>query len=72
VTGPLQRRVLTMNRGSATLKSAFYEAGDHEEVLLSMTVDQAGSSVGRLKIADPRGAALLDCPVDSTRILRWK
>jgi acetate kinase len=29
-----------------------------------MTVDQAGSSGDRLKITDPRGAALLDSPVD--------
>jgi acetate kinase len=65
VTGPLQRRILTMNRGSATLKAALYEAGEREALQLSMTVDQAGSSGGRLKIADPRGAALLDCPVDS-------
>jgi acetate kinase len=64
VTGPLQRRILTMNRGSATLKAALYEAGDHEAPQLSMTVDQAGSSGDRLKITDPRGAALLDSPVD--------
>jgi len=53
-----------MNRGSATLKAALYEAGDHEAPQLSMTVDQAGSSGDRLKITDPRGAALLDSPVD--------
>jgi acetate kinase len=64
VTAPLQRRILTMNRGSATLKSALYEAVDREELLFSMTVDQAGSSGDRLKIADLRGAALLDSPVD--------
>ena len=64
MTGPLQRRILTMNRGSATLKAALYEAGDHEAPQLSMTVDQAGSSGDRLKITDPRGAALLDSPVD--------
>ncbi len=52
-----------MNRGSATLKSALYEAGNHEELLLSMTVDQAGLSGGRLKIADPSGTALFDSPV---------
>jgi acetate kinase len=46
------------------LKAALYEAGDHEAPQLSMTVDQAGSSGDRLKITDPRGAALLDSPVD--------
>ncbi|MGH9773075.1 MAG: hypothetical protein ACRD4Q_15475, partial [Candidatus Acidiferrales bacterium] len=65
VTGPLQKRILTMNRGSATLKSALYEAGGRDELLLSMTVDQAGASGGRLKIADPGGSVLLDSPVGS-------
>jgi acetate kinase len=53
-----------MNRGSATLKSALYEAGNRDELLLSMTVDQAGVSGGRLKIGDPSGTTLLDSPVD--------
>jgi acetate kinase len=53
-----------MNRGSSTLKSALYEAGDHEELLLSMTVDEAGVSGGRLNVADPSGNTLLDSPVD--------
>jgi acetate kinase len=65
VTFPLQRRILTMNRGSATLKSALYETGSHHELLLSMTVDQAGVSGGRLKIADPSGTGLLNSHVDS-------
>src|ERR1700687_1660659 len=54
-----------MNRGSATLKAALYEVGNHEELLLSMTVDQAGVAGGRLKIADPSGTVFLDSPVDS-------
>jgi hypothetical protein len=54
-----------MNRGSATLKSALYETGSHNELLLSMTVDQAGVSGGRLKIADPSGTGLLDSHLDS-------
>jgi alcohol dehydrogenase len=37
VTVPHQRRILTMNRGSATLKSALYKAGGQSELLLSMT-----------------------------------
>ena len=59
-----QRRILTVNRGSATLKSALYEAGNHDELLLSMTVDQAGVSGGRLKIADPHGTSLFDSAFD--------
>jgi acetate kinase len=54
-----------MNRGSATLKSALYEAGNHVELLLSMTVNQAGASGGRLKISDPSGTTMFDSPVDS-------
>ena len=54
-----------MNRGSATLKSALYEAGNHDELLLSIAIDQAGVSRGRLKIADPSGSMLLDSPIDS-------
>jgi len=64
MTNPIQRRILTMNRGSATLKSALYEAGNHEELLLSITVDEDRDSGGRLRIADPKGATLLDSPVD--------
>src|ERR1700683_899234 len=54
-----------MNRGSATLKSAVYEAGDHEKLLLSVTVDQADSSGGRLKIDDASGSTLFESQVDS-------
>jgi acetate kinase len=61
---PHQKRILTMNRGSSTLKSALYNAGSREELLLSMTVDQAadhtGDSGGRLKIADPNGTSVFE------------
>lgn len=56
-----------MNRGSATLKSALYGTGDQEELLLSMTVDEAGGSGGRLKIDDASGSTLFDSGVDSGR-----
>ena len=49
-----------MNRGSSTLKSALYDAGSREELLLSMTVDQTGDYDGRLKIADPNGTTLFE------------
>jgi acetate kinase len=60
---PPRARILTMNRGSATLKCALYEAANPGELLVSMTIDRAGVSGGRLKIADPSGAALFDSPV---------
>jgi acetate kinase len=61
------KRILTMNAGSATLKSALYLAGDRDELLLSISVDQVGATGtgARLKIADARGAALLDAALDS-------
>jgi acetate kinase len=62
---PQQARILTMNKGSATLKSVLYETGDHDKPLVSIAVDQSAASGGRLKITDPSGAALLDSPVDS-------
>ena len=46
------------------MKSALYNAGSREELLLSMTVDQAadhtGDSGGRLKIADPNGTSVFE------------
>ncbi len=65
VTAPLRRRVLTMNRGSSTLKSALYEGGNREELLLSITVDQSAVSRGQLKIEEPSGTTLLNSVVDS-------
>jgi acetate kinase len=73
VTAQLPKCILTMNRGSATLKSALYEAGNRNELLLTMTVDRAGAlgapggsgaAGDRLKIANPSGTTLLDSPVD--------
>jgi acetate kinase len=60
VMAPHQKRILTMNRGSSTLKSALYDAGSREELLLSITVDHTGDSGGRLKIADPNGNILFE------------
>jgi acetate kinase len=64
MTSALQNCILTMNRGSATLKSAVYEEGTQAELLLSMTVDQSGDSGSRLRVVDPTGAILLNTPVD--------
>jgi acetate kinase len=61
---PPRARILTMNRGSATLKCALFEAGNPGQLLVSMTIDRAGVSGGRLKFADSTGAALFESPVD--------
>jgi acetate kinase len=55
-----RQRILTMNRGSATLKSTLYEVGTRDEALLSLSVDFGGAAGARLKIADASGAALLN------------
>lgn len=59
-----QRSVLTMNRGSATLKSALYETGNREDLLLSIAVGRERDSGSHLKIVDGTGTSLLDTPVD--------
>ncbi len=60
VTNPLRRRVLTINRGSATLKASLYETREQNELLISMAVDEASEGSRRLKVFDPRGATVLD------------
>jgi acetate kinase len=55
--------ILTMNRGSATLKSTLYESGARDEVLLSLAVDYGAAASAHLKIADASGASLLDSSV---------
>ena len=47
------------------MKSALYEAGGSEELLLSIIVDQSGISGSRLKIEDRNGTTLLNSLVDS-------
>src|SRR5271163_3971587 len=59
-------RVLTMNRGSATLKSTLYEVGGRAGVLASISVAYSDSSGARLKIADANGATLLDSSIKVT------
>lgn len=53
-----------MNRGSATLKSALYETGNREDLLLSIAVGRECDSGSHLKIVDGTGTSLLDTPVD--------
>jgi acetate kinase len=63
---PPPQRILTMNRGSATLKSTLYEVGAHDEVLLSISVAYSGAATAHLKTADANGAPLLDSSVKGT------
>jgi acetate kinase len=65
VTTAVQRRVLTRNRGSSTLKSALYDAANRNELLLSISIDQGTGSDSRLKIVDAKSTVLHESPVDS-------
>src|SRR5271170_7823054 len=58
-----RQRILTMNRGSATLKSTLYEVGARDEALLAISVAYSGAATARLKIANAAGATLLDSSV---------
>lgn len=61
-----RERVLTMNRGSATLKSTLYEIGARNEVLASISVTYSSMASARLKITAATGATLLDTSVKGT------
>lgn len=62
-----RERVLTMNRGSATLKSTLYEvaadANKRVEALLSISVAYSGTADAHLKITDFSEVALLDTSI---------
>jgi acetate kinase len=67
-----RQRILTMNRGSATLKSTLYQVGARNEALLSIAVAYSGATGAHLKISDAHGASLLDASVkgkDSNAVL---
>src|SRR6202049_3871814 len=55
-----QERILTMNRGSATLKATLYELARGPSLLLSLDVDRPGESDSHIRIADSRGSTLFD------------
>lgn len=60
-------RILTMNRGSATLKAALYEADAQEKLVLSIKLDGAGSPKERLNISDASGHTLFDSSSDTAK-----
>ncbi|MFZ3218209.1 MAG: acetate/propionate family kinase [Candidatus Acidiferrales bacterium] len=62
---PPRERILTMNRGSATLKSALFEVGERDEVVTTISVAYSSGAAGRLKISDAGGRALLDTAIQS-------
>src|SRR5580693_7791674 len=61
---PTLTRVLTMNRGSTTLKAALYDVEERERLVLSISVDRIDDSGGHITIADGRGSGLFDQKFD--------
>ena len=73
-----QQIILTINRGSGTLKAGLYQASDPPALVVSMKVDRAGTREARIKITDAHEKALLDSIVedsaansDLNAILKW-
>jgi acetate kinase len=73
-----QRTILTINRGSGTLKAGLYQASDPPALVVSIKVDRAGTREARIKITDAHEKALLDSAVensaansDLSAILKW-
>ena len=59
MTVPLQGRILTMNRGSATLKAALYDVKSAPQLALSIEIDRAQQG-GHIRISDSRKSLLFD------------
>jgi acetate kinase len=56
-------RILTMNRGSTTLKAALYDVEERARLVLSISVDRIDDSDGHITIADS-GGGLFDQQFD--------
>ncbi|HKM89334.1 MAG TPA: acetate/propionate family kinase [Candidatus Acidoferrales bacterium] len=50
-----EKRILTINSGSSSLKAALYAIGDQESLLLGVDLDRVGEPSGRLRVTDGRG-----------------
>jgi len=78
VPGLEQQNILTVNRGSGTLKAGLYQAGRSPALVASMKVDRAGTRDARIRIADLSGKTLVDSAIedygansDLTTLLKW-
>jgi acetate kinase len=60
VTAPPSGRILTLNRGSATLKGAIYEASRAPQLQLSLKVDRVDGPGARISVKDAAGKPLMD------------
>lgn len=59
-------RILTLNRGSATLKAALYQGDARENLVLSISFDRADSPATHAMVKDRCGKALLDSTIENT------
>ncbi len=73
-----QQTILTINRGSGTLKAGLYQASDPPALVVSIKVDRAGTREARIKITDTQEKVLLDSAVENSAansdlnaILKW-
>jgi acetate kinase len=73
-----EKTILTVNRGSGTLKAGLYQATDRLALVASVKVDRAGTRDARIKITDASLRTLLDSSIedsaansDLSTILRW-
>ncbi|MGA3294781.1 MAG: acetate/propionate family kinase [Candidatus Acidiferrales bacterium] len=65
MTSLKQGTILTMNRGSGTLKATLYEVKDEPALVLSIAVERAGTSAARVKIVSATSGTLCDRAIES-------
>jgi len=58
--------VLTINRGSGTLKAALYEVSDAPRLTLTINVERVGTPDARVKIKNAASTTLLDAAIGSS------
>jgi len=75
---PENQAILTINRGSGTLKAGLYRADTSTKLLASIKVDRAGTPAARIKITDDSGKTLVDSAIEDAKansdlatILKW-
>lgn len=71
MNAPPDGRILTLNRGSATLKAALYDTNPSVQLELSISVDRADSPGTRVTVQGNAGALLLDSAVDNKVPDQW-
>jgi acetate kinase len=73
-----QRNILTINRGSGTLKAGLYELADLPRLVLSIKIDRTATREARITITNSSSNTLLDSSIggdksdsDFSAILKW-